>query len=189
MQLINPYSNGAGTGWLCSKIHKLCKSGSTWPFTYFIAKGRTVPEYHLQWSTIKLVSRRLTISSNSWEDVSKMHILLSKLQHYGIRGNVLNWISDFLLLRTQRVVCGSSSSKPIDVISGVPQRSVPGPLLFLAYINDISDNLLSIHHHAVDLQTTASCIETLNQLKMLEFFKKIWTNLPSGQRLGACSLT
>ena len=57
------------------------------------------------------------------------HLLLTKLQHYGIRGNFLNWISEFLLLRTERIVCRGSSSKPIDVTSGVPQ-GVLGPLLF-----------------------------------------------------------
>ena len=61
--------------------------------------------------------------------------------HYGIQGHILNWVSDFLSERTQRVACGGSTSKPINITSGVLQGSVLGPLLFLTYINDISDNL------------------------------------------------
>ena len=58
--------------------------------------------------------------------------MLTKLQYYGVSCNILNWITDFLDSRTQYVVCGGTTSKPINVTSSVPQGSVLGPLLFLA---------------------------------------------------------
>ena len=76
-------------------------------------------------------------------DQVQHHLLLTKRQHYGVSGNILNWIADFFDSRTQRVVCGGATSKPINVTSGIPQGSVLGPLLFLAYINDITTNLSS----------------------------------------------
>ena len=69
--------------------------------------------------------------------------LISKLQAYGIRGNLLKWIENFLIGRQQKVILNGSSSKWNYVTSGVPQGSVLGPLLFILYVIDITDGLQS----------------------------------------------
>lgn len=67
--------------------------------------------------------------------------LAQKLEFYGIRGKTKQWIISFLRNRSQRVLVDGDMSQLNPVISGVPQGTVLGPILFLIYINDISDNI------------------------------------------------
>ena len=68
---------------------------------------------------------------------------LYKLKQNGIAGNLLNIIKDVLNLRKQRVVLNGQHSTWVNIEAGVPQGSILGPLFFLIYINDFSDDLIS----------------------------------------------
>ena len=66
-------------------------------------------------------------------------------EEIGVRGRVLDWIAEWLNERKQRVVINWEASEWEDVLSGVPQGSILGPLLVLVYINDIDNGLLSLY--------------------------------------------
>ena len=74
--------------------------------------------------------------------------LLIKLSSMGVKGELLNWLESFLCARTEVVTVLGEQSTPYPMTSGVPQGSVLGPLLFVAYVNDV-DNVI---HHATLLK-------------------------------------
>ena len=69
-------------------------------------------------------------------------LLLMKLKGFGLNGNLLTWIQNFLIGRTFHVTVDGERSREAKVLSGVPQGSVLGPLLFLLFVNDLADQLV-----------------------------------------------
>ena len=70
--------------------------------------------------------------------------LLFKLQTYRVIGNLFKWLQSYLENRKERVMYRQSNSSLNSLNAGVPQGSVLGPLLFLIYVNDVADNMLTL---------------------------------------------
>ena len=94
--------------------------------------------------------------------------LLRKCEAYGIKGNLLKWIRDFLSYRRQRVVLGDKKSDWQDVTSGIPQGSVLGPILFTIFINDMPDVVHSCMKLFADDAKVFRAIESIEDISMIQ---------------------
>jgi Reverse transcriptase (RNA-dependent DNA polymerase)/Endonuclease-reverse transcriptase len=94
--------------------------------------------------------------------------LIEKLSWYKIDNKVIDWITDFVKDRTQAVKLNNVISNKLDVLSGVPQGSVLGPVLFNIYINDLPDSIRSIKRMYADDCVIYRKIETIGDTLALQ---------------------
>ncbi len=121
--------------------------------------------------------------------------LIRKLENYGIRGKTLDWINSFLSNR-KRVVVDGEMSDWVPVQSGVPQGTVLGPILFLAFINDLPKCVESrVRLFADDcvlyraVSSEADCNALQDDLARLENWEQQWCMNFNASKCNAISIT
>ena len=92
--------------------------------------------------------------------------LIHKMKSIGVTGLPFEFIQSFLSQKFQRVVLNGQPSTWLPLIAGVPQGSISGTLLFLIYINDLSNNLSSITKLFAD---DTSLFSDVNDVNLSEF--------------------
>ena len=101
-------------------------------------------------------------------DKCDINLLLHKTKALGITGKVGRWIHSFLIQRKQNIIVNGTKSKDSNVLSGVPQGTVLGPLLFLIYIADIGEKFTSTIKVYVDDTKLKKSIKTETDVEHLQ---------------------
>jgi Reverse transcriptase (RNA-dependent DNA polymerase) len=105
-------------------------------------------------------------------DCCNHNILLQKLFKIGIKGKALRWFYNYLFGRKQYVYVNGARSALRDILNGVPQGSILGPILFLIYINDLpgcSDFLALLFADDTTLMLSHADINVLISRVNIEF--------------------
>jgi len=96
-------------------------------------------------------------------------ILIHKFEHnYGIKGNLLDWVRDYLSQRKQHTVVNGELSDQAYVTSGVPQGSLLGPTLFALYTGDLPEVVSSASLYIYADDTTIYCIGESVRLELAQ---------------------
>ena len=106
---------------------------------------------------------------------------LPNIRYYGIGGKTNTWISAFLCSSSQQFVVNGHTSQSAGILSGVPQGSVLGPMLFLMYVNDTAEGVTSQMRMFADdsivyrqIHTPADHFTLASDLNKLPYWAKTW---------------
>ena len=115
--------------------HGFCKGRSTCTNLLESLNDWTLTIHYMQSVTIAYIDFSKAFDSVSHEK------LFTRLTSYGIRGSLLEWLREFFRGRTHQTRVGNSLSEIVELLSGVVQGSGIGPVLFLAFINELAEIL------------------------------------------------
>ena len=126
---------------------------------------------HLTESWRQAVDNNLVVATafidfrKAFDRVSHRTLLLKLRIKFGIEGNLLSWLTDYLHHRTQVTVVNSTQSEELNVTCGIPQGAVLGPCLFSLYTNDMPEAVISGNLYLYADDTTVYCIgSTVDEL-------------------------
>ena len=102
-------------------------------------------------------------------DVVDHNLLLEKLKLYGFSGSTIEWMSSYLLNRSQAVYVDGFLSNNLSMNSGVPQGSILGPLMYIIFTNELPE-LLHPHDPSIFLILTVSHVGQFVAMQMIVHF-------------------
>ena len=152
-------------------------------------------ELHEQLENKKQIDMIVLDFSKAFDKVAH-HRLLAKLDNFGVRGSLHQWIASFLLDRKQRVVVDGEASGWVKMESGVPQGTVLGPILFLAFINDLPEAVNSrVRLFADDcvmyrpIASTHDCTLLQEDLDRLSCWEQKWCMTFNASKCSSITIT
>ena len=103
---------------------------------------KTLDKWNMEIDCGKYIGAEFVDLSKAFDMVNHT-LLIDKLNSFGITGIENKWFKSYLKNRTQCVSVNGTISDPNTILSGVPQESILGLLLFLLFINDMSDSIIN----------------------------------------------